>query len=65
MKTSERSKMTFIGPDRTPEERDVHRALVMQLKEKIKTDTERYHFIRGGNIASVEKTAGTTPNVDS
>ena len=65
LKTSERSKMTFIGPDRTPEERDVHRALVMQLKETMKTDTECYHFIRGGNIVSVKKTAGTTPDTDS
>jgi hypothetical protein len=66
LKTRERSKMTFIGPDRTPEERDVHRALVVQLKEKMKTDTTHYHFIRGGSIASVEKTAGTTtPDVDS
>lgn len=66
LKTSERSKKTFIGPDRTPEERDVHRALVMQLKDKMKTDTTHYHFIRGGSIASVEKTAGTiSPDVNS
>ena len=65
LKTSEQNRTTFIGPDRTPEEREVHRTLVVQLKETMKTDTERYHFIRGGKIVSVKKTADTTPVSDT
>jgi len=64
LKTSQRSKTTFIGPDRTPEEREVHRDLVIRLKETMKTDTERYHFIRGGKIVSVKKNTGTKLETD-
>ena len=60
LKTSERNKKTFLAPDRTVEEREVHRALVVRLKETLKTDKERYHFIRRGLIVSVRKTESTT-----
>ena len=65
LKTSERNKKTFLAPDRTVEEREVHRALVVRLKETLKTDKERYHFIRRGLIVSVTKTASTTTSDDT
>ena len=62
LKSSEENKATFIGPDRTAEERKENRALVEQLKEKIKVEPGLYHFIRRGHIFSIEKnaTASTT-----
>jgi len=55
LKSSDRNKSTFIGPDRTLEEREVHRALVVQLKAKMEKEPELYHFIKGGQIANVER----------
>ena len=52
---SEENKTTFIGPDRTVEEREVHRTLVEQIKAKAKTEPKLYHFIRRGQIVSVKK----------
>jgi hypothetical protein len=57
LKSSEENKATFIGPDRTIEERKENRALVEQLKEKIASEPGLYHFIRRGQISSVEKNA--------
>ena len=57
LKSSGENKSTFIGPDRTAEERKENRALVEQLKEKIKAEPGLYHFIRRGHIFSIEKNA--------
>ena len=61
LKTSERHRSTFISPDRSAEERKVYKTLVEQMKLKMKSEPELYHYIRGGRIISVKKTAnGTT-----
>jgi hypothetical protein len=55
LKSSDRNKSTFIGPDRTVEEREVHRALVVQLKAKMEKEPDLYHFIKGGQIVNVKR----------
>ena len=55
LKTSCRNKATFIGPDRSKEERAEHKKLVDKLKTLMKDDPEKYHFIRKGVITSVKK----------
>ena len=61
LKSSERNRRTFLSPDRTIAERHTHNALVQQMKEKMKMDPEMYHYIKGGLIFSVKKSAnGTT-----
>lgn len=59
LKSSEGNTSTFIGPDRSVEERKVNRNLVEQMKAKMKSDPELYHFIRGGQIVSVRKSTRT------
>jgi hypothetical protein len=62
LKSSEENKATFIGPDRSVEERKENRTLVEQLKEKIKSEPGLYHFIRRGHIFSIEKNATASTN---
>ena len=45
----------FLAPDRSVEERIIHRKLVEELKSKIKTEPSKYHYIRDQKIYSVEK----------
>ncbi len=55
MKSSEKNRKTFIGPDRSTEERTVHKSLVEEMKQKIKTEPKLYHYIKRGHIISVER----------
>ena len=48
-------KSAFIGPDRTREQREDHRNLVIQLRQKRKEDSDKYFFIRNGLICSADK----------
>ena len=56
LRQSERYKTVYISPDRSPEERETHKQLVLLLKNKRDTDRESHHFIRDGKICSVPKT---------
>lgn len=47
-------KTVFLAPDRTLDERAKHRELVLQLKEKIVSDPNRKHFLKGGEVISVK-----------
>ena len=51
----ENYKSVFISPDRTHEERVTHQQLVLQMKEKIKSDPKNYHFIKNGSVMSKPK----------
>lgn len=55
LKNSTTNKNTFIGPDRTIEERDIHKKLVAKMKVMIGENADKYHYIRGGVIISVDK----------
>ena len=45
----------FLAPDRSIEERTIHRKLVEELKSKIQTEPSKYHYIRDQKIFSVDK----------
>ena len=55
LRTVDRYRTTFLAPDRTAEERAAHKTLVEQLKEKIKAEPMKYHYIRGKIIVSTIK----------
>ena len=55
LKKSCNNKATFIGPDRSKEERAEHKKLVDKMRTKMGDEPDRYHFIRGGVIRSVKK----------
>ena len=52
LRGSESYKTVFFSPDRTQEERTAHQQLVLQMKEKIKSDPVNYHFIKNGTVMS-------------
>ena len=43
LKNSNTNKATFIGPDRSKEERATHKKLVDKMREKMKEEPENYH----------------------
>ena len=55
----EQHKHVFISPDRSEEQRAVHRELVLELKRRADAEPKRRHFIRGGKVCSAPKTVGT------
>ena len=55
LKNSARNRKTFIGPDRSKEDRAEYKKLVDKMKTMMKEDPEKYHFIRRGGITSVQK----------
>ena len=55
LKNSSRNKTTFVGPDRSKEERLAHKKLVEHMKQKMKDEPGMYHYIRRGIITSVMK----------
>ena len=58
LKSSPYSKV-FITPDRSPEERKERKKLVEEMKQKIRSEPQRYHFIRNAAVLSREKDSST------
>ena len=54
LRQSANYKTVFLSPDRTDEERAKHRQLVLRLKEKTAAEPSKKHYIKGGEIVSVE-----------
>ena len=54
LRDSDRFKKVFISPDRSPEQRAVHRELVVQLKSKKTNEPSKRHYIKGGQIYSAD-----------
>ena len=52
----ERFKKVYICPDRSAEERQARKALVVDLKQRIANEPNRRHYIKGDQIVSEEKT---------
>ena len=48
-------KTVFISPDRSPEDRAIHRRLVLEMKQKAKEDPNKHYYIRSGNICCEQK----------
>ena len=55
LRTSGRYKKVFIKPDRSADQRAEHRALVLELKKRSKVETDKRHFIKDGQLCSVDK----------
>jgi len=62
LKSSSRNSGTYIAPDRTLEEQATHKKLVEKMKVLMTKDSSKYHYIKGGAIRSVLKTANHTNN---
>ena len=43
-----RLRSVFVKPDRTKEERDKHRSLVQDMKQRRTSEPNKRHYIRGG-----------------
>ena len=55
LRRTDKFKDVFLSPDRTPDQRIKHKELVNLLKEKLSQEPQMRHFIRAGQICSVEK----------
>ena len=55
LRTVESYKSVFLSPDRSPDERNQHRQLVLDLKQKVIQQPGKKHFIRQGQIVTTEK----------
>ena len=53
LKNSDRHKNVYISPDRSPEEREERRKLVVALKERKGAEPEKTFGIRGGKVEEV------------
>jgi hypothetical protein len=53
LRQSEDFKHIFLSPDRSVEERALHKQLVMDLKKKKEEEPGKRHFIKGGQLCSV------------
>ena len=49
----------YLAPDRTPEERKEHQKLVSEMKRRIESEPERYHYIKDRRVISVDKRLST------
>ena len=54
LRQSDSYKNVFLSPDRTDKERAEHRELVSKLKEKSAAEPNKKHFIKAGEIVSVD-----------
>ena len=55
LKQTEKFKSVFVSPDRTLEQRITHRELVSDLRRKTTEEPGKKHYIKNGQIFSVEK----------
>ncbi len=55
LRHSKNFKEVYISPDRSAEQRKHHRQLVLELKRKVKEESSKKHYIKGGQLHSVDK----------
>ena len=55
LKKSENFKTVYLSPDRSPELRNEHRKLVIDLKRRWEEDSSKVHFIRDRAVVSFER----------
>ena len=58
LKNSDRFQNVYISPDRTADQRNHQRKLVLELKERMKNDETRRHYITGGRVVSEDRPFG-------
>ena len=56
LRSSDKFKTVFVCPDRSPEQRLVHRDLVKEMKERAAKETDKTFFIKAGQIQFRNKT---------
>ena len=54
LRATSRYRTTFLAPDRSPKEQEVHKNLVKELRTRIEDEPTRWWFIRDGQILSAE-----------
>ena len=59
LRHADKFKRVFLSPDRTVEERERQRGLVLQLKKKMEEDPLRKHYIKNGLIMSADTSDAT------
>ena len=57
LKQTIKFKTVFLSPDRSLEQRETHRQLVLDLKKKALEEPSKKHDMKNGTIVSVEKPA--------
>ena len=50
LRSSDSHSSVYISPDRTIEQRNIHRDLVIELKRKRTDEPDKTHFIRNGRV---------------
>ena len=55
LRHSEHYKGVFISPDRSVEQRSQHKELVLELKRRMEDDPDKKHYIKGGQLCTVDK----------
>ena len=55
LRLTDKFKSVFVSPDRSMEQRETHRNLVKELKEKASSNPSKRFYIKGGEICSYEK----------
>ena len=55
LKNSMRFQNVFISPDRTADQRNNQQKLVLELKERLKKEPTRRHYITGGRVVSEDR----------
>ncbi|KAL5254618.1 hypothetical protein ACHWQZ_G014157 [Mnemiopsis leidyi] len=51
-----------LAPDRTLEERREHQKLVCEVKRRIESEPEKYHYIKNKQVLSVDRTLSASDN---
>ncbi|KAL5268386.1 hypothetical protein ACHWQZ_G002296 [Mnemiopsis leidyi] len=52
----------YLAPDRTLEERREHQKLVCEVKRRIESEPEKYHYIKNKRVLSVDRTLSDSDN---
>ncbi len=52
--SSDKHKTIFVSPDRSVEQRAQQKQLVIDLKKKTQAEPEKRHYIKGGQVCSVD-----------
>ena len=55
LKDDHATKRVFISPDRSWEEREVRKRLMKEVKEKMRSDPNKYHYISGTSVVSCDR----------
>ena len=53
LRETEEFKVVFLAPDRTVEERERQKVLIVERKRKVAEDPNRRHYIRGNKVVTV------------